>query len=110
MTRRRSVFLEFVDRKTREAERAVIPRLRTLRDCSAGRPLRAIGTTWSRQHLTTTSRTGGEPHTPWSAGQRPPALDVIVKKESPGPMPVVFEHLAIARPRTSTPAASYQPA
>src|SRR4029453_2509561 len=43
-------FPAFEDRKTREAERAVIPRLHTLRDCSAGPALRALGPTWSREH------------------------------------------------------------
>ena len=60
-------------------------------------------------HLTTAPRTGGKPHTPWYAGQRPPLLDVVVKKEESGPKPVIFEHLAIGAPRTSTPAGSYQP-
>jgi len=51
-------------------------------------------------HLTTSSLTGGTPHTPWYAGQRPPALDLVVKKEEPGATPVIFEHLAIRAPRT----------
>lgn len=59
-------------------------------------------------HLTTSSVPGGEPNTPWYAGQRPPALDLIVKKEAPGSNPVIFEHLAIAGPRTSRPAAPDQ--
>jgi hypothetical protein len=42
-------FLELINRKTREAERAVIPRLRTRSDCSAGRLLRHIGSPWSRE-------------------------------------------------------------
>jgi len=59
-------------------------------------------------HLTTSSLTGGKPHTPWYAGQRPPALDVVVKKEESGPTPVIFEHLAIGEPRTSRESVSYQ--
>jgi riboflavin biosynthesis pyrimidine reductase len=58
-------------------------------------------------HLTTASRAGGEPNTPWYAGRQPPALEVIVKKEAPGPMPVIFEHFAVLAPRTSTVATSY---
>jgi len=49
MTQRRQPFREFVDRKTHEAEAALIPRLSTLRDCSAGRSLRTLGSTWSRK-------------------------------------------------------------
>jgi riboflavin biosynthesis pyrimidine reductase len=60
-------------------------------------------------HLTTSPVTGGKPHTPWYAGQRPPALDVVVRKEESGQKPVIFEHMAIGAPRTSTPAGSYQP-
>jgi riboflavin biosynthesis pyrimidine reductase len=50
-------------------------------------------------HLTTSSLTGGKPHTPWYAGRRPPALDLVVKKEAPGATPVIFEHLAIGATR-----------
>jgi riboflavin biosynthesis pyrimidine reductase len=59
-------------------------------------------------HLTTSPLTGGKPHTPWYAGQRPPILDVVVKKEEPGPTPVIFEHLAIRASRTSRQGGSYQ--
>jgi len=59
-------------------------------------------------HLTTSPRTGGTPHTPWYAGQRPPMLDVVVRKEEPGPKPVIFEHLAIGASRTSRQGGSYQ--
>jgi hypothetical protein len=44
----RSAFLEFVERKTREAERALIPPLRTLEDLSGKRKLRSIGSPWTR--------------------------------------------------------------
>jgi len=59
-------------------------------------------------HLTTAPLTGGKPHTPWYAGQQPPLLDVVVKKEEPGPKPVIFEHLALGASRTSRQGASYQ--
>lgn len=59
-------------------------------------------------HLTTSSRSGGTPHTPWYAGDRPPALDLVVEKEEAGANPVIFEHLAIAAPRTSRQGGSYQ--
>jgi riboflavin biosynthesis pyrimidine reductase len=42
-------FREFVETKTREAERAVIDPLRTLEDCSHGRPMRAIANAWTRR-------------------------------------------------------------
>jgi len=50
MTGRRQAFLEFVDRKTREAERASIPHLRTDVDVSSSWVSHAIGNNWSRQH------------------------------------------------------------
>jgi riboflavin biosynthesis pyrimidine reductase len=50
MTRRRQAFLEFVDRKTREAEQAAIPHLRTNVDHSSRWVSQTIGNGWSRQH------------------------------------------------------------
>jgi len=48
-------------------------------------------------YLTTTAIDGGEPNTPWYAGERRPALDVIVRKrEVADDSPILFEHLAIA--------------
>jgi riboflavin biosynthesis pyrimidine reductase len=49
--------------------------------------------------LTTTTRTAGEPDTPLYVGKRPPAMRLVVRKEGTDPdYPIVFEHLAIARP------------
>jgi riboflavin biosynthesis pyrimidine reductase len=50
MTTGRQRFLEFVNRKTREAERASIPHLRTDVDRSSRWVNDAIGNAWSRQH------------------------------------------------------------
>jgi riboflavin biosynthesis pyrimidine reductase len=47
---RDDAFLEFADRKTREAEQASIPCLRTDVDVSSRWAGRAIGNSWSRQH------------------------------------------------------------
>ena len=48
-------------------------------------------------YLTTTAIDGGEPNTPWYAGERRPALDVIVRKREVADVaPILFEHLAIA--------------
>ncbi len=45
--------------------------------------------------LTTTSEDGGEPHTPFYAGECRPALDLIVRKIGTDPAhPFVFEHVA----------------
>lgn len=48
-------------------------------------------------YLTTTSREGGEPGTPWYTGNTPPSLDVITKKQwaDDGSI-LVFEHDLIA--------------
>jgi riboflavin biosynthesis pyrimidine reductase len=51
--------------------------------------------------LTTTVRTAGEPETPFYAGQKPPAWEPIVRKRGMDPDgPILFEHLAVASPRT----------
>jgi hypothetical protein len=47
-------------------------------------------------YLTTTAIDGGEPNTPWYAGERKPRLQIIVrKKEVTDRPPLLFEHLAI---------------
>ena len=47
-------------------------------------------------YLTTSAIDGGEPGTPWYAGDRPPQLDLIVRKREDGArLPILFEHLAI---------------
>jgi riboflavin biosynthesis pyrimidine reductase len=47
-------------------------------------------------YLTTSAIDGGEPDTPWYVGQRPPRLEVIVRKrENTADLPIVFEHFAI---------------
>jgi riboflavin biosynthesis pyrimidine reductase len=47
-------------------------------------------------YLTTSSIDGGEPNTPWYTGDRPPPLDLIVRKrEAATGQPMVFEHFAI---------------
>ena len=49
-------------------------------------------------YLTTTAIEAGEPDTPWYAGDRPPELDVIVRKrEDVLEQPILFEHLALNR-------------
>jgi riboflavin biosynthesis pyrimidine reductase len=51
-------------------------------------------------YLTTTAIEGGEPNTPWYAGDQMPALQVIVRKvEDTVENPILFEHLAIGTPR-----------
>ena len=48
-------------------------------------------------YLTTSAIDGGEPGTPWYVGDRPPRLDLIVRKREDAPeRPIVFEHFAIA--------------
>ena len=47
-------------------------------------------------YLTTSAIDGGEPGTPWYDGDRPPQLDLIVRKQEEGaPLAIVFEHFAI---------------
>lgn len=47
--------------------------------------------------LTTTEQQAGEPGTPMYVGDRPPALETIVKKRGTDPdCPIVLEHLAIS--------------
>jgi riboflavin biosynthesis pyrimidine reductase len=47
-------------------------------------------------YLTTSAIDGGEPNTPWYVGDRPPRLDLIVRKrEITDVSPIVFEHFAI---------------
>jgi riboflavin biosynthesis pyrimidine reductase len=49
-------------------------------------------------YLTTTAIDGGEPNTPWYVGDRFPELQTIVRKrEVAVELPILFEHLAIAR-------------
>jgi riboflavin biosynthesis pyrimidine reductase len=46
--------------------------------------------------LTKTRITGGEPNTPYYVGERPPQLQLIVRKRQPrAPDPIEFEHLAV---------------
>jgi riboflavin biosynthesis pyrimidine reductase len=48
--------------------------------------------------LTTTARSGGEPNTPFYTGDRPPRLELIVRKVGTDPSyPIVVEHSAIQR-------------
>lgn len=46
-------------------------------------------------YLTTSPLAGGEPNTPWYAGERPPRLETIVKKKEAAESPILVEHLAI---------------
>jgi riboflavin biosynthesis pyrimidine reductase len=47
-------------------------------------------------YLTTTSRDAGEPNTPFYTGKRPPAFDLIVRKQGTDPdLPIVVEQLAL---------------
>jgi len=47
-------------------------------------------------YLTTTSREGGEPATPWYSGPVPPALEVVTRKRwSDDGAEIVFEHARI---------------
>ncbi len=49
-------------------------------------------------YLTTTSRDGGEPGTPWYSGAMPPALEVVTKKRWSGRgAAIVFEHALIRK-------------
>jgi hypothetical protein len=49
-------------------------------------------------YLTTSAIEGGEPGTPWYVGERPPRLELIVRKrEDTDVSPIVFEHFSIAR-------------
>jgi riboflavin biosynthesis pyrimidine reductase len=49
-------------------------------------------------YLTTTSRNGGEPGTPWYSGAMPPALEVVTKKWwSDDGAAIVFEHALIRK-------------
>ena len=45
--------------------------------------------------LTTSALSGGQPNTPFYAGQRLPTLEVIVRKRAIGPPPITFEHFAV---------------
>lgn len=48
-------------------------------------------------YLTTTTRPGGEPSTPFYAGKRPPRVDPVVGKRCTDPdAPFLFEHLAVS--------------
>ena len=47
--------------------------------------------------LTTTPDAGGEPDTPFYAGARPLALDVLVRKQSRAARPILFEQFLVAR-------------
>ena len=48
---RRVDFQSFAERKTREAEQAVIVPLATVEDCSSRYPLTPIGNAWTRQYF-----------------------------------------------------------
>ena len=49
-------------------------------------------------YLTTSAIEGGEPQTPWYAGESAPLLSTIVRKrEDSAVNPILFEHLAIRR-------------
>jgi riboflavin biosynthesis pyrimidine reductase len=59
-------------------------------------------------YLTTTSRVGGEPGTPWYSGATPPGLAVITKKQwVDDGRPIVFEHISITSHQPSS--SAYQP-
>jgi riboflavin biosynthesis pyrimidine reductase len=45
--------------------------------------------------LTTSARDGGQPNTPFYAGDRSPALGLIVRKRGAGPTAITFEHFAV---------------
>ena len=46
--------------------------------------------------LTTSAIDGGAPNTPFYAGERPPTLDLLVRKHGTGESAITFEHLAVA--------------
>lgn len=46
--------------------------------------------------LTTAAFDGGQPNTPFYAGDRPPTLELIVRKRGTGTAPITFEHFAVA--------------
>jgi riboflavin biosynthesis pyrimidine reductase len=46
--------------------------------------------------LTTSALNGGQPNTPFYAGQRLPTLEVIVRKRGTGPTSITFEHFALS--------------
>jgi riboflavin biosynthesis pyrimidine reductase len=46
--------------------------------------------------LTTSAQSGGQPNTPFYAGHRSPALELIVRKRGIGPTAITFEHFAVA--------------
>lgn len=48
-------------------------------------------------YLTTSPIDGGEPNTPWYAGERKPRLETIVSKREVADAPILFEHLALTR-------------
>jgi riboflavin biosynthesis pyrimidine reductase len=51
--------------------------------------------------LTTTTRSGGEPNTPFYTGHTPPHLELIVRKVGADPSyPIIVEHAAIRRAAT----------
>jgi riboflavin biosynthesis pyrimidine reductase len=47
--------------------------------------------------LTTSAIDGGRPNTPFYSGERPPRLELIVRKRGTGEPAITFEHLAVAR-------------
>jgi riboflavin biosynthesis pyrimidine reductase len=47
--------------------------------------------------LTTSATDGGRPNTPFYAGDRPPRLELIVRKRGTGESAITFEHLAVAK-------------
>jgi riboflavin biosynthesis pyrimidine reductase len=46
--------------------------------------------------LTTSALSGGQPNTPFYAGQHLPTLEVIVRKRGIGPTAIAFEHFAVS--------------
>jgi riboflavin biosynthesis pyrimidine reductase len=46
--------------------------------------------------LTTSAIDGGAPNTPFYAGERPPALELLVRKQGTGESAITFEHLMVA--------------
>jgi len=55
-------------------------------------------------YLTTSAIDGGDPDTPWYAGDRPPQLQLVIrKKEEISEAPITFDHLAVRGSRRLPP-------
>lgn len=50
--------------------------------------------------LTTTARQAGTPNTPFYTGRRPPAFNLLVRKEATGAEPIRFDHLVLAEKKS----------